>query len=169
MMAGLTSLWRMRLLLLPLALLAACAGGPAFDSSQVEPALTPRSVSAGPADARGKRVLWGGVILSVANLSDHTRLEVLAYPLDSNQRPQRDDDPLGRFIIERTGYLEPASYAEGRLVTAIGTVSGTETATIGAADYRYPVLSPQQLYLWPRDSGYDGTSVHFGIGVGIGF
>ena len=166
-MAGLSALWR---LLLPLlVLLAACATGPAFDSRQVDPAVTPHGVSANPGYAAGKRVLWGGVILSITNLSDRTSIEVLAYPLDSKQRPRRDQEALGRFMIERPGYLEPASYAQGRLVTAVGTVSRTETATIGAADYRYPVLSPQQLYLWPRDSGYDGTSVHFGIGVGIGF
>ena len=55
------------------------------------------------------------------------------------------------------------------MVTTVGSLVRTETATIGAADYRYPVISAQQIYLWPRDGGYDGTSLHFGIGVGIGF
>ena len=93
----------------------------------------------------------------------------LAYPLDGDNRPRRDGDALGRFVLEQAGYLEPASYAQGRLVTVLGTVSRAETGRIGAADYAYPVIKPQQLYLWPRDSAGDGTSVHFGIGVGIGF
>lgn len=160
-----------RIHLLPalLSLLAACASGPTFDTSRVEQALTPRQVAAHWQDATGKRILWGGVILAITNLEQRTDIEVLAYPLDADNRPRRDDDPLGRFIIEQAGYLEPASYSEGRLVTVAGTVSRAEPGKIGASDYAYPVISAQQLYLWPRDGGYDGTSVHFGIGVGIGF
>ena len=162
-------MWRIHWFLVALALLAACAAAPTFDSSGVDSALTPRRVAAQLQDASGKRVLWGGVILAITNLSERTDIEVLAYPLDTDNRPRRDDDPLGRFIIELAGYLEPASYSEGRLVTVAGTVSRAVPGKIGASDYAYPVVAAQQLYLWPRASGYDGTSVHFGIGVGIGF
>jgi len=162
-------MWRIHRLLVLLSLLAACASGPVFDSHGVDHTLTPRRVAAELQDASGKRILWGGVILAITNLKERTDIEVLAYPLDANNRPRRDDDPLGRFIIEQAGYLEPASYSEGRLVTVAGTVSRAVPGKIGESDYAYPVISAQQLYLWPRDSGYDGTSVHFGIGVGIGF
>ena len=162
-------MWRMHLLPALLSVLAACASGPTFDTSQVDHALTPRYVAAQWQDAVGKRILWGGVILAITNFEARTDIEVLAYPLDADNRPRREDDPLGRFIIEQTGYLEPASYSEGRLVTVAGRVARAETGKIGASDYAYPVVSAQQLYLWPRDAGYDRTSVHFGIGVGIGF
>ncbi len=163
------SLWRIPWLALLLSLLAACASGPTFDSAGVDRALTPRRVAANLQDASGKRVLWGGVILAITNQRERTEIEVLAYPLDADNRPRREDDPLGRFIIKQAGYLEPASYSEGRLVTVAGTVSGALPGKIGESDYAYPVVVAQQLHLWPRDSRYDGTSVHFGIGVGIGF
>ena len=164
-----TSVWRIHWLAVLLSLLAACASGPTFDTSGVDHALTPRRAAAQVQDASGKRVLWGGVILAITNLRERTDIEVLAYPLGADNRPRRDNDPLGRFIVRQAGYLEPASYSEGRLVTVAGTVSGALPGKIGASDYAYPVVAAGQLYLWPRDSGYDGTSVHFGIGVGIGF
>jgi len=160
---------RMHLLPALLSLFVACASGPTFDTGGVDHSLTPRRVATELQESRGKQVLWGGVILAITNLKDSTRIEALAYPLDSNNRPQRDSDALGRFIIERPGYLETATYSEGRLITVRGTVSRTQSGRIGESDYAYPVVSAQQLYLWPRSGGYDGTSVHFGIGVGIGF
>ncbi len=154
----------------PLLLLSACASTPEFDTSRVDPTLTPRAaVTELPAN-RGKTVLWGGVILHTANLAKLTRLEVLAYPLDGDRRPRRDRDPLGRFLIERQGFLEPATYAEGRLLTVVGTLSGSEDGKVGGSAYVYPVIEAGQLHLWPKDSDYDRgrSNVHFGIGVGIG-
>lgn len=153
--------------LLPL-LLAACASGPTFESAGVDRALAPRAVAAEPQPAMGQLVLWGGVILSTTNLKDSTQIEVLAYPLDSDERPLRDSDPLGRFILERAGYLEPANYAVGRLVSVVGTVTGVRAGRIGESDYAYPVISARQLYLWPRDSARDRSRVIFGVGVGVG-
>ena len=149
--------------------LAGCATGPAFDTSRIDKSVTPRSAVAELAATTGKSVLWGGVILSTDNLEHSTRIEVLAYPLDSDQMPQRDRDPMGRFILEHKGFLEPASYAEGRMLTTVGTVSGTQVGKVGDSDYTYPVIDTSELYLWPKDSEYgSGSNVHFGIGVGIG-
>lgn len=163
-LSGLPLLW-----LLPL-LLSACASGPKFDTAGVDPAVTPRAVAAEPSANTGKTVLWGGVILSTRNLENRTRVEVLAYPLDSSQMPKRDRDPLGRFIVEREGFLEPASYAEGRLLTTLGTLDGTQAGKVGGSDYLYPIVDASELYLWPKDSEYGSnrSNVHFGIGVGIG-
>jgi outer membrane lipoprotein len=113
-------------------------------------------------------VLWGGVILGTTNLKDSTRIEVLAYPLDTDRRPQRDRDPQGRFILEQAGFLEPASYAEGRLITTVGKLAGTLPGRIDASDYSYPVVAARQLHLWPLDRGRRGSNVHFGVGVGSG-
>ena len=161
-------LQRFNLLFIPFLLLSACASSPTIDSSGVDRSLTPRSVAGAPQPASGKEVLWGGVIIQTTNMKDRTQLEVLAYPLDTNERPQRDDDPLGRFILDKAGYLEAASYAEGRLLTVIGTVTGTQAGRVGESDYDYPVISVRQLHLWPIDQGSDGTGVHFGIGAGSG-
>lgn len=160
----------LRVLWLAPLLLSACASGPAFDTSRVDLSLTPRSAVAGSPVKTGKSVLWGGVILSTTNLENRTRVEVLAYPLDTEQMPLRDRDSLGRFILERPGFLEPAAYAEGRVLTVVGKVLRTQTGKVGDSDYVYPVIEADALYLWPRDSGYDNRSdVRFGIGVGVGF
>jgi outer membrane lipoprotein len=148
-------------------LLSACATGPTFDTRGVDPALTPQRVSNSPQAATGKAVQWGGTILGVSNQPERTQIEVLAYPLGSNAKPQTDGDPLGRFILEKSGYLEPAIYAQGRLISVVGTVTGTQAGQVGEASYDYPVVDARQLYLWPEDRDY-GAGVHFGVGVGSG-
>jgi outer membrane lipoprotein len=150
-------------------LLGACASGPGYDERQVNLAVTPRSAVAELDMVRGQAVLWGGVILNTINMQSMTRLEVLAYPLNSSQMPQRNRDPLGRFLLKKQGFLEPASYAEGRLITATGTIVGTDRGDVGGIEYIYPVIEAGDIYLWPRDSeDTSGNRVHFGIGVGIG-
>ncbi len=152
-----------------LILLYACASGPGYDTSEVNSAISPRSVVAELEMIRGQNVLWGGVILNTINKESLTRLEVLAYPLNSSQLPQQDRDPLGRFLLEHQGFLDPATYAEGRLVTTIGSVFGSDRGEVGGMEYTYPVIKASEIYLWPRDSEYTNpTRVHFGIGVGVG-
>ena len=152
-----------------LILLSACASGPGYDTRQLNLAISPRSAAAELEMIRGQRILWGGVILNTINMESISRLEVLAYPLDSEQMPLRDRDPLGRFILEQQGFLEPATYAEGRMLTTTGTLIGTDRGQIGDVEYIYPVIEAGDIYLWPRDSeNTDRGRVHFGIGVGIG-
>ncbi len=160
---------RRQLTVILLLLLGACASGPTFNTGGVDRSLTPRDAAAAPQPAKGKYVLWGGVILATTNLRDRTQIEVLAHPLDSDTRPRRNRDPLGRFILEQAGFLEPASYAEGRLITAVGRITGTRAGRVGESDYPFPVIAARQVHLWPRDGGRDASSVHFGIGVGVGF
>ena len=155
--------------LLPALLLVACAAsGPTFDMTGVDPFLTPQSVTANPPAATGKDVQWGGTIIGVSNLQDRTQLEVLAYPLDRKARPQGDSSPLGRFFLEQSGFLDPATYKQGRQISAVGTVTGTRTSKVGEASYDHPVVDARQIYLWPEDQGYGGSGVTFGIGGGSG-
>ena len=152
-----------------LILLYACASGPEYDTRQVNLAISPRSAVAELEMIRGQSVLWGGVILNTINKESLTRLEVLAYPLNSSQSPQQDREPLGRFLLEHQGFLDPATYAEGRLVTTVGTVFSSDRGEVGGMEYTYPVIKASDIYLWPRDSEYTNRSrVHFGIGVGVG-
>jgi outer membrane lipoprotein len=154
----------------PLLLLSACAGSPKYDRYGADGTLTPQSVSAAPQMATGKQVLWGGVIMTTVNLKDRTQIEVLAFPLDSDTRPQIDNVSLGRFILEKDGFLEPANYAQQRLITVVGTVAGTLPGTVGESGYNFPLVNAQQLTLWPRYRGGSGvgSNIHFGIGVGSG-
>ena len=147
-------------------LLSACAGSPDYANYGAVGALTPQRVSARPQLGVGKQVLWGGIIMKTVNLKDSTQIEVLAFPLDSRERPKPDQPPLGRFIFEKRGYLEPASYASQRQITVRGTVTGTLPGRVGESDYNYPLVTPHQHTLWPEYRGGTGGNIRFGIGVG---
>jgi len=156
------------LVLLPALLLGACVSTPTFDTTGVVPGLTPQTVTANPLPATGESVQWGGTIVGITNLQDRTRIEVLAYPLDSKARPRSDSNPLGRFILEQKGFLDPAIYKQGRLISAVGTVTGTRITRVGEASYDHAVVDARQIYLWPEDQGPQGSGVTFGVGVGSG-
>jgi outer membrane lipoprotein len=155
------------LLLLTALLLSACATGPRYPTEGVELALTPQQAIAEADILRGKSVLWGGMIINSINLASHTRLEILAYPLDSNQHPQTDSAPLGRFLLFKSGYLETVDFAPGRLVTVRGQLDGATSGIVGETSYTYPQVRTGDLYLWPR-AGRSESRVHFGVGVIFG-
>jgi outer membrane lipoprotein len=157
------------LLLLTLLLPGGCTSGLTFDSSQVDRSLTPAVVTAESHNATGRQVLWGGMILGTTNLPDSTLIEMLAYPLDSRDKPQRDKAAQGRFFLEQGGFLDPAVYAAGRLLTVSGTILRIETGREGEAEQTYPVISVKELHLWPRDSRGEDPSIFFGIGAGFDF
>lgn len=146
-------------------MVAACAAGPRFSVEGVDTAVSPREALKEAERLRGTAVLWGGLIVQTENLADRTRIEVLGYPLDSNQRPDTGRAAQGRFLVMRDGYLEPSDYAQGRAITVSGRLLEPVDGRVGEAAYRYPVVTGDQLYLWPRRSGYNRTGVHFGIGV----
>lgn len=150
--------------LLLTALLTGCATTPDFDTSQVDRALTPQSVIAEAEASHGKIALWGGTILNTRNLEDTTQIEVLAYPLNSSHKPMLDSKPLGRFIIQHKGYLEPATYEQGLLISVLGSVAKNQKGKVGESEYTYPVINARQLHLWIPGSDPQ-TSFHLGIGV----
>lgn len=159
------------LVLLPLLLPGGCASGPPFDTSQVDRALTPAVISAEPQHATGRQVLWGGIILGVTNLAHSTLVEMQAYPLGYREKPRPDEAPLGRFLLEQSGFLEPAVYTDGRLLTVAGTITRIDTGKAGESEQTYPVVEAKQLHLWPVDSFREDSGLRFGgeIGVGFGF
>lgn len=117
---------------------------------------------------QGRVVAWGGVIVGTVNMADKTRLEVLAYPLDSHNRPQVDAKPVGRFLALYPGFLEPVNFAAGRQVTAVGTIGGTQPGTVGEARYLYPTLEASRVHLWPTpEHEASQPQFHFGVGIGI--
>lgn len=159
------NLIRQFFILFLLGFIMACANTPQFDTKEVDKSLTPKSVIAEPKMSSNKMALWGGTILDTRNLKDSTQIEVLAYPLDSSHRPLQDKKPLGRFIVQHQGYLEPTTYAQGKLVSILGKISGKQEGKIGESHYSYPVISAQKLHLWSNDDGRNKSSFHFGIGI----
>ncbi len=117
--------------------------------------------------SQDKRVVWGGLIVGMRNGKDSSIIEVLSYPLDSNSEPRRSSNAQGRFLIKQDGYLEPASYAAGRWISAIGSVQGSQKGKVGEADYLYPVMSAENTHLWPESSSDSGVQTRFSIGIGI--
>ncbi len=153
-------------IILLLVMLSACATSPGFKLDQIDYNLTPNNALQVDDQAKGRQVLWGGTILSSKNFSDHTRLEVLAYPLDKEGRIDTDAEPLGRFYALHDGYLETAEYRKSRWLSLTGTYMGLEPGKVGSADYTFPVVNVKQTHLWTEDSMSNGSSnVHFGIGV----
>lgn len=149
-------------------LLTACASAPPIDMAGADAALTPKQALANIDAARGRRVAWGGVIVNTRNLKETTEIEVLGYPLDKSGRPEIGDAAQARFLLEQAGYLEAADYGAGRLVSAVGTVTGTRQGLVGEAPYTYVVLQVDQLHLWPaNEAGRTDSNVHFGIGIGV--
>ena len=156
------------LLLVPfsllISLLTGCVSTPDFDISQVDRALTPQSVISEPDLSLGKIALWGGTILNTHNLENSTQIEVLAYPLNSSHKPMQESQALGRFIIMQKGYLEPTNYAQGRLLTVLGSISKSQSGKVGESSYTYPVINAQQHHLWSLYDDQSNTSFHFGVG-----
>jgi outer membrane lipoprotein len=169
-------------LLVGLLLLGACATSPEV----VDTGPTPNDVAR--SGMTGGAVHWGGQIVKTKNLSDRTLVEVLAFPLTSNGRPNVNLAPQGRFIVEKFGFLEPQEYASNRLVEVRGTHNGFTDGKVGDAPYKYPVVIGQTLKLWDSESstlssqprvsprigigigsGSGGTHVGGGVGIGIGF
>lgn len=148
-------------------LFAGCAKDRYFNLQDVDTALTPAQAAARAEVAKGHKVQWGGVIVSSRNLQDATQLEVLAYPLDRSGRPDTGAMPLGRFLALDKGYLETVDYAPGREVTVVGPFTGVRAGKVGEAQYTYPVVSIEQLRLWPRERPQASPRVNFGIGIGV--
>jgi outer membrane lipoprotein len=158
--------------------LSACTTGPER-SAQGDRRVVPSAAAERTQELRGQRVEWGGILLDSRNLREDTELEVLAYPLSADGRPDTRGRPQGRFIAVAKGYLETVEYAPGRQVTLSGPLAGTRQVRRGEASYRYPVVEVTDLTLWQREyPGDSGPRIHFGIsggsrgtgvGVGIGF
>ena len=154
------------LILLVLISLAACATPP-FDTSRVAPDITPSRVIAQPSPHLDKMIIWGGIILGTRNQENNTQIEVLAYPINSSQRPSLNESPQGRFIIRHEGYLEPVTYAQGRRLSVLGKISTTRPGKVGDSDYLYPVIESEQLKLWPESGGYSNPRTTFHLGIGV--
>ena len=151
-------------ILILLVILTACATGPRYDTARYDQRLTPQQSKADIENTKDSFVLWGGVIISSTNLEDATQLEILSYPLNSSQQPDTTQTPRDRFLIIKKEYLETIDYAQGRLITVAGVLTGSRAGQVGESTYIYPVVKADHLYLWGKNSSTD-TKVHFGLGV----
>ena len=149
--------------------LAACAPAPIYKPAADAVTAQPFQVSQSPEQFAQRQVIWGGRIVGVNNLADHSEVEMLAYPLDSSQRPRANDSGNGRFIAVMPGYVESLDYPAGALMTISGQLNGTRAGKVGQADYVFPLVQVNQSHVWTADEMNKGkNNVHFGLGVGVG-
>lgn len=151
-------------------LLTACVPAPIYKTAPNTVQVAPSVVAQAPAQYDHADVIWGGRIVKVTNLANQTEIELLAYPLDSSQRPQVDGGAGGRFIAVVPGYLEPLNYPPGRLMTISGHLMGTRTGEVGAARYVFPLVKANAHHMWTAEEMRSPWSnIHFGVGVGTSF
>ena len=95
-------------------------------------------------------VRWGGEIIETQPREQQTCFFVLAEPLDSQARPERGGDGIGRFVACKQGFYDPEVFKKGRELTVTGTLNGTVQHKIGDYDYTYPKVEANNVYLWPK-------------------
>lgn len=145
--ASAKSLTSLSLLLILSILLGGCAAyGPRGEVGPIGPALS--EVRGNPDAYFGTLVRWGGSIARVENRRDETWIEVVEHRLNANGYPQPSVASDGRFIARIPGFLDPAVYAEGRLLTVAGTVESTTRRNIGEYPYTFPVVAADEYRLW---------------------
>jgi outer membrane lipoprotein len=155
-------------LLLAVAVLGGCAAAPPFESAGANSALTASQAAAEIDRWQGSRVVWGGVIVASRNLARSTEIEVLAYPLDSAQRPKTRSEAQGRFVVVVPGYLETVDYGAGRTLTVSGIISGLQQRRLGEVMYAHAVVDAEQVQLWPQAPRQEwAPQFHIGIGIGL--
>lgn len=133
------------------ALVSACASNVPTAIRNGGAPLTVAQVQQAPQSAIGQSVRWGGTILEVRNLPDRSEIELLARPLAHDGEPRADAKPLGRFIAEVSGFVDPAEYPRERRLTVSGPVREVLVREIGEYPYHYPVVSATSRYLWPLE------------------
>ncbi|NKZ37850.1 hypothetical protein HF690_02655 [Oleiagrimonas citrea] len=153
-----------------LTLVAGCAPAPIYTVAPGTAIITPTQVAQTPEQYQNQTVIWGGTVVRVENFSDHTDVELLAYPLDRSQRPRiARDKGIGRFIAVLPGYVEPLSLPPGSPVTVRGTLDGVHAGQVGEASYVFPRVKVEQHHAWTAEEMRQGhPNFSFGMGVGVG-
>ena len=138
------------LLLSLLSFLSGCAHVISKDlRGKAEPALTFREVLQNPNAYQEKTVIWGGDIVQTINQKDGTTLiEIFQKPLGWRGEPKDIPASEGRFLIHAEKYLDPYLFRRGRKITVAGQILGEKIRALGEMDYRYPLVSSRQIYLW---------------------
>ena len=138
------------LIFLSVLLLSGCAHVVSKDlRARTDPSLTFRQVLQDPKAYIGKYVVWGGEIIQTTNQQDGTTMiEVFQRPLGWQDNPKETSPSEGRFLVTVPKYLDPYVFSKGREVTVAGEIQGERIRPIGEMQYRYPVVSGDQVHIW---------------------
>ena len=130
-------------------LIGGCTSIPSDLRTATDQTLLPFS-STVTTEPSGQIARWGGEIAKVSNLQQGSLLEVVEFSLNTRGRPVKADTSGGRFRVLVSGFIDPAIYTPGRLVTALGAFAAIEEDKVGEQAYLFPVLHSEQLHLWPE-------------------
>ncbi|ADJ28412.1 Slp family lipoprotein [Nitrosococcus watsonii] len=99
---------------------------------------------------QGSYVRWGGTIAGIQNKKEHTIIEIIARPLESDSRPREIHVELGRFLAWVDGFLDPEIYRPGRDMTVYGSIE--KLIKKGEEKPLLPLLQVKKYHLWkPRN------------------
>jgi outer membrane lipoprotein len=129
---------------------------------QVDRTIPLGRVARAPTPFIEKGVLWGGSVLSVRNSAVTTEMQVLERPLDGD-RPMMDAPSSGRFLVVFQGFVDPALYPPGTVVTVAGRVSGRRAIPMDEVEIVIPVIDAIDVHVWKPEAP---PNVHFGFGFG---
>ncbi len=127
---------------------SACSSLPDELNATTEQVLTDYKVFAESQGQVSSDVRLGGVIAKVDNLKGQTRLEIVNLPISKSGKPDIEQDPRGRFAAYFEGFLEPAAFSIGRLITVVGSGIGEEQGKVGEHEYIFPLVKGQGYRLW---------------------
>ncbi|NGZ12556.1 Slp family lipoprotein [Vibrio aestuarianus] len=136
------------LLLSSVLMLSACSSLPESLKASGENVFTDYSSWVNSPVAVGSEVRLGGVIANVTNLTNQTRIEVVNLPIGSSGKPDISQEPQGRFVGYVDGFVDPVTYANGRLITVIGVGTPAEQKKVGEYQYTFPVMAVKGAHLW---------------------
>ena len=108
-------------------------------------------IRSNPQAHQGARVILGGEIVATTTKPSETEIEVLSRPLGGGDVPERSDRTDGRFLVRAREFLDPAVYARGRRLSVLGTIAGSVERRVGEVPYAYPVVTAEQIKLWPKE------------------
>jgi len=108
-------------------------------------------IAQNPERYKGILVIWGGEIIETLNVKEGTQIIVLQKPLGYSEAPKMESDSGGRFLVLYKGFLDPAIYAKGEMITVAGMVEAEKHLPLHEIEYNYPYLIAQEIYFWKRD------------------
>ncbi|MFA0051064.1 Slp family lipoprotein [Vibrio breoganii] len=128
--------------------LAGCSSLPDSLVSSNEKIVTDYGNWVNSAPEEVSEVRLGGVIAKITNLEAKTRLEIVNLPIAKDGKPDINVEPEGRFVAYVDGFIDPVTFAKGRLISVLGKPAGNESGKVGEYEYRFPVLNADGYHLW---------------------
>ena len=108
-------------------------------------------ISQNPERYKGILVIWGGEVIETRNLKEGTQVIILQRSLGYSEEPLLASTSGGRFIALYNGFLDPAIYKKGRIITVAGIIEGEKMLPLYEIEYSYPYINAKEIYLWKRD------------------